>query len=235
MRLLSARLIVSLIIGVTLVSLCSSYYQVLMLNRSLQKDLQRRAEVLGESLARNVERDLDRERQAHFAANGPAVRQPGTSGWTGSLRSARPSHCRYDQPSAFDGECARHRTAIPPAKSRHQTLFCGWEALRSTSMHCPCIEEMNSSAAWRSFTTPATSGRESLRIWRETFLSALAHVFLIVLITLLIVRWSIAGPIARTANWMKALRTGRGWCGSKSRIWRCFVRWRGKSRPLPRA
>jgi trehalose 6-phosphate synthase len=51
---------------------------------------------------------------------------------------------------------------------------------------------------------------ESLRIWRETFLSALAHVFLIVLITLLIVRWSIAGPIARTANWMKALRTGRG-------------------------
>ena len=40
---------------------------------------------------------------------------------------------------------------------------------------------------------------ESLRIWRETFLSALAHVVLIVLITLLIVRWSIAGPIARTA------------------------------------
>jgi alpha,alpha-trehalose-phosphate synthase [UDP-forming] len=30
-----------------------------------------------------------------------------------------------------------------------------------------------------------------------------------VLITLLIVRWSIAGPIARTAHWMKALRTGR--------------------------
>jgi trehalose 6-phosphate synthase len=50
---------------------------------------------------------------------------------------------------------------------------------------------------------------ESLRIWRETFLSALAHVFLIVLITLLIVRWSVTGPIARTANWMKALRTGR--------------------------
>jgi trehalose 6-phosphate synthase len=50
---------------------------------------------------------------------------------------------------------------------------------------------------------------ESLHIWRETFLRALAHVFLIVLITLLIVRWSIAGPIARTAQWMRALRTGR--------------------------
>ncbi len=50
---------------------------------------------------------------------------------------------------------------------------------------------------------------ESMRIWRENFLSALVHVVLIVLITLLIVRWSIAGPIARTAGWMKALRTGR--------------------------
>ena len=29
-----------------------------------------------------------------------------------------------------------------------------------------------------------------------------------VLITLLIVRWSIAGPIAQTARWMRALRTG---------------------------
>jgi len=49
MRLLSARLIVSLIVGVTLVSLCTSYYQVVVLKRGLRKDLQHRAEVLGES------------------------------------------------------------------------------------------------------------------------------------------------------------------------------------------
>jgi trehalose-6-phosphate synthase len=50
---------------------------------------------------------------------------------------------------------------------------------------------------------------QGLRIWRETFLSGLAYVVLIALITLLIVRWSIEGPIARTAHWMRALRTGR--------------------------
>ena len=50
---------------------------------------------------------------------------------------------------------------------------------------------------------------QGLRIWRETFLSGLAYVVLIALITLLIVRWSIEGPIARTAHWMWALRTGR--------------------------
>ena len=47
------------------------------------------------------------------------------------------------------------------------------------------------------------------RVWRESFLRVLLQVVVIALVTLLIVRWSIAGPIARAAQWMKALRTGR--------------------------
>jgi alpha,alpha-trehalose-phosphate synthase [UDP-forming] len=50
---------------------------------------------------------------------------------------------------------------------------------------------------------------QALRAWREAFLRILVQVFLIVSITLLIVRWSIAGPIARAAHWMRALRMGR--------------------------
>src|SRR5208283_3150334 len=48
-----------------------------------------------------------------------------------------------------------------------------------------------------------------LLVWRRTFFRVLAQVFLIVLITLLIVRWSITGPIVRAASWMRALRTGK--------------------------
>ena len=51
MRLLSARLIISLVVGVTLVSLCSSYYQSYVLARGMRRDLEHRAELLGESLA----------------------------------------------------------------------------------------------------------------------------------------------------------------------------------------
>ncbi|MGC1452415.1 MAG: trehalose-6-phosphate synthase [Candidatus Sulfotelmatobacter sp.] len=50
---------------------------------------------------------------------------------------------------------------------------------------------------------------QSRRIWRDTFLRVLALVFLITLTTLLIVRWSITGPIARAAQWMRALRMGK--------------------------
>ena len=64
MRLLSARLIISLVVGVTLVSLCSSYYQSYVLARGMRRDLEHRAELLGESLGRNVERDLERTNPA---------------------------------------------------------------------------------------------------------------------------------------------------------------------------
>src|SRR6202163_4667752 len=56
MRLLSVRLIASLILGITLVSSGFSYYEVLAEKRALRSDLERRAEMLGESLVGNVER-----------------------------------------------------------------------------------------------------------------------------------------------------------------------------------
>src|ERR1035438_10865163 len=61
MRLLSIRLIVSLIVGVTLVSLSYSYYEALGEKRGLRRDLERRAGVLGQSLAGSVERDLEKD------------------------------------------------------------------------------------------------------------------------------------------------------------------------------
>src|SRR6202035_2634456 len=59
MRLLSVRLIVSLIVGITLVSLAFSYYEVVREKHGLRSDLERRAEVLGESVAGNVEKSWE--------------------------------------------------------------------------------------------------------------------------------------------------------------------------------
>ena len=47
-------------------------------------------------------------------------------------------------------------------------------------------------------------------VWRDTFLRVLVQMVIIALITLLIVRWSLSGPIARAAQWMRTLRTQRG-------------------------
>src|SRR5215469_12753694 len=55
MRLLSVRLIVSLFVGITAISLLFSYYSVRAEEAQLRNEMERRAEVLGESLSANVE------------------------------------------------------------------------------------------------------------------------------------------------------------------------------------
>jgi len=208
MRLLSARLIISLIVGITLVSLCTSYYQVLVLNRGLRKDLQRRAELLGESLAKNVERDLDRD--AHQALQ-RTVQQFANREHLAGLAV-------YDaqgRPIAVTTDLQPLMASAPAVVL--QTLKEGHSAsaflrIGIASVHIYAVPLHRDDKLIGSLAIIHDAGYirgESLRIWRETFLSALAHVVLIVFITLLIVRWSIAGPIARTAHWMKALRTGR--------------------------
>src|SRR6185437_14117521 len=75
MRILSLRLIVALILGVTLVSLASSWYQVRTDKDALRVDLERKAETFGESLAANAEYYLQNgdkpglERMVHRFSN----------------------------------------------------------------------------------------------------------------------------------------------------------------------
>ena len=71
----------------------------------------------------------------------------------------------------------------------------------------------------------------------EAFGSVLVQVLLIALITLLIVRWSLVGPIAKAAQWMKTLRTGeRATClPARSRPRPAAPTGAGKCRPSLRA
>ncbi len=209
MRLLSARLIVSLVIGITLVSLCTSYYQVLAESRGLKKDLQRRAEVLGESLARNVERDLDRDAQHTLQRT---VQQFANREHLAGLSVYDPQGRPIAVTTSIEPLMASAPAIVLQAlKENHDAN--AFVRMGSASIHIYALPLHKGDDLIGILAIVHDSGyirQDSLRIWRETFLSALAHVVLIVLITLLIVRWSIAGPIARTAHWMKALRTGRG-------------------------
>ena len=208
MRLLSARLIIALIVGVTLVSLCSSIYQVWISKKSMRADLQKRSEVLAESLAGNVERDLGRgmlhtlQRTVERFAN----------------RENLMGLVVYDaqgQTIAVTQQLGPRMQEMPPVVSealkqnREETVF---QRLADEPVHI-CAVPLNYQDKFIGVLALVNDAgyirAESLRIWRETFLSALAYVVLIALTTLLIVRWSIEGPIARTAHWMRALRTGR--------------------------
>jgi trehalose-6-phosphate synthase len=207
-RLLSLRLIVSLIVGVTLVSLLSAYYEVRREKQGLRNELERRTEVLGESLVGNVEPHLD----------------------SGSLKELKRVVERFSNREHLAGVAVFNTKLEPIAESSRLTQglepqsFAVPEAITQNKKQSQFIHRANRSV--HIYALPLHQqdqvvgelvivhdasyiNAQTTMVWRETFLRALVQVVLIALITLLIVRWSIAGPIARAAQWMKALRIGR--------------------------
>jgi trehalose 6-phosphate synthase len=208
MRLLSLRLIISLIIGITLVSFLFSYYEVLREKRSLRSELQRRSELLGETLSVNVEKslgagssqDLQRMVQQYDSREhllGLAV---------------------YDSKGAILAVSAPLSAIMssPPedvsraiSENRRESSFLTLDKNRVHIFALPLHYQEQVIGGLALVHDVEYIRAQNLRTWRQAFLGILVQVFLIVLITLLIVRWSIAGPIARAAQWMRALRMGR--------------------------
>jgi alpha,alpha-trehalose-phosphate synthase [UDP-forming] len=208
MRLLSTRLIVSLIIGITLVSLGFSYYAVLREKRGLRGELQRRAEVLGESVAGNVEKawesGSDRDLQKLVQRFGNREHLLGVAVYN---RQGNAVAISSGLDARFKSAPREVTQAIALGEEQNSFQRLGKDPVQIFAVPLHRHEETVGGLA-----VVHDAGyirAQNLRTWRQAFLSVLVQVFLIVLITLLIVRWSITGPIARAAQWMRALRTGR--------------------------
>jgi trehalose-6-phosphate synthase len=208
-RFLSVRLILSLILAVTLVSLLSSYYQVRSERRNLRTDLERRAAVLAESLAGNVEPQLEK----------------------GSIKRLQGIVERFSNREHLAGVAVFDTNLQPIAQSsglvqRLQTQPSAISHVMANNQRQSQFVRLPTGSSLHLYVMPLHRDDELVgellivhdasyidaqvtRLWRETFVRVLVQVFLIVLITVLIVRWSIAGPIARAAHWMRALRMGR--------------------------
>src|SRR5216683_3870691 len=213
MRLLSVRLIVSLIVGITLVSSGFSYHEVLGEKRALRGDVERRDEILGESLVGNVERSWntgsDPERSEKELRR--LVQRFGN-------REHMLGVVIYDTHGvlvATTPQLEKTLTASPTpvtqaiAQGHEESSFVRLGGVPVHILALPIRRQDELLGALAVVHDVSYIHAQTLLVWRQTFFRVLAQVFLIVLITLLIVRWSITGPIARAALWMRALRTGK--------------------------
>ena len=209
MRILSLRLIVALIFGVTLVSLASSWYQVQAEKDALLRDLERRAETFGESLAGNAESYLQSgdklglEQMVSRFGNRDHLLGIGVYD-----RDFLPLVVTRDLSAVLRGR----PPALTQALDRKQPV--------SSYMRLHFKRVYMLAAPLRAVDKSVTGGiiivydtgyirAEIFRVWSRVFVHIAGMVLVIVAITLLIVRWSLAGPIARAAEWMNALRTAR--------------------------
>ena len=209
MRFLSVRLIVSLILGITLVTLGFSWKQVTAQKQGLRSDLERHAEEVADSLANTLEpyvesgskRQLDRAVQrfeSRQQLNGVAVydKQGTPIAITAGLTDRLPT------------EPAVAARAMASDRGTGEFVHVG-----DLLLHVYAVPLHAHDAAVDALVIVHDASYirvQSEHVWRETFVRVLVQVFLIVLITVLIVRWSIVGPIAQAAQWMRALRTGKG-------------------------
>jgi trehalose-6-phosphate synthase len=207
-RLLSVRLIVSLILGVTMVSLFSTYYEVRREKQSLRNDLERRAEVLGESLVENVEPYLDgkslKQLQKIVGRFSNREHLVGVAILNTGLEPIA-------QSAGLPQQLKIKSLALPEviADNKKQSHFIRRDGRLQNIYALPLHRNDEVVGELVIVHDADYIDAQTAHLWRETFLRVLILVVLIAFVTLVIVRWSIAGPIAHAAQWMKSLRTGR--------------------------
>jgi trehalose 6-phosphate synthase len=209
MKILSLRLIIALIFGVTLVSLASSWYEVRATKDALRRDLEGKAEALGQSLAANAESSL----QAGETARIDQMVQ----------RSINRDHVlgigvydRYGKPLIETSGMTPLLLAAPKlmsdalAGNRTVSEFVRFGLKRTHMLVVPIRTPDNAVVGEIVIIHDATYIRtEIIRVWSRVFVHIAIQVLVIAAITFLVLRWSLAGPIARVAQWLKAIRTGR--------------------------
>ena len=202
------RLIVLLILGVTLVAFFFTYSEVRTEKRALRSDLENRAELLGDSLAQSVALLLSKRSRKELQV---LVDRFGN-------REKLAGVVVYDdqnRPLAMTSQLVDRLRKVPAAVGRAiaQNQEGGeFFTYGQMSMHVfavPIDQDGKVVGALAIFHDVRFIDAQSARLWRTTFLRDLVQVLFIVLTTVLIIRWSFLRPIAKTAQWIRELRTGK--------------------------
>ena len=202
------RLVVSLVLVVGLVATAFSFYQVRTERIRLTSELERRTIILAESiqesvtplmtsdsskkLNRIVQRFSNRERFQGIAvhdSNGQVVVS------TADLQPLIPGSLPQVVHVLTEGRPAGE---FVHAGNRRIYLYA-----------FPLLQEEKPVGVLTLFNDASYIDVRLAEIWRDNLIRFLVLSVLVVGITLIVVRWSITGPIAQMAGWIKELRTGK--------------------------
>jgi trehalose 6-phosphate synthase len=207
MRLL-ARLILYLAFSLALVTIAFSYYQVYSEKLSLKNELQKKSELLADSLEQNIAPVL--------GAASPAQLQQIADRFANKDDLAGiviydASGARLAMTAGLNARAPEPALALPKAGSRN-TGFMQFLRRREAWLQIYAVPLHRGSEMIGTLLVvhDASYIRAQLhRAWRDMLLRLLLQISLLALITFLVVQRRILRPIAHTASWMKALRTGR--------------------------
>ncbi len=205
---ITVRLIVSLVLAATLVAALSSYLQVQSDRERLTEELNVRSTILAEGMQESVQGLLN----------------------TASLARLRRFIERFENRENILGVAVYDTQgvsiAIGPALARlldkapdqlwealaRKEGVAGIDRIKGKDIHVyavPLPLEGIPVGALIVFHDASYIEARLEGIWYRNFLRLLVLSFFIILVTIIVVRWSLTGPIAQVAKWMRGLRTGK--------------------------
>jgi len=202
------KLVSPLIVSVAIVSLLFAGYQVRTQKRILRNELVHRAETLGESLQESVESLSERgaERNLQRLVD----------------RFGQKEHLRgiavYDASGAAVATSPAIAEAFrlqPHAATRAVELATGHGEFGWSGDSAIYVYAVPLRAGSRSFHTLAVIydasyiDTQTSRTFRDSLLNALVQTLLIAGLAIVLVRWTLTGPLTRTVGWLRTLRAGQ--------------------------
>ncbi|MDP2968000.1 MAG: trehalose-6-phosphate synthase [Deltaproteobacteria bacterium] len=203
---INLRIILSIVVVISVLVLLFTLMQVRQEKERLTNDLQRRASILGESLKETIEPLLEEGRPERFQK---IVEKFGN-------RERLAGVAIYDLKDkliAATPQLSDHLSVTPKfvTDAMNSDLDSGhFFHLGEKEMYLyalPLHREEGVAGALVIIQDPSYIQDRLSLIWKNSFIRFLVNALVISLTTLLLIRWSMAGPIAKMAEWMKHLRT----------------------------
>ncbi|MDA8325797.1 MAG: trehalose-6-phosphate synthase [Nitrospiraceae bacterium] len=205
---ITARLIVSLVLVVAAVTAIFSFYQVDKEKSRMADDLERRTAILADSLRESVatlvEAGLPARLNRLVVRFGNRKRLEGVAVFDadGNIITVTPEL----KPKISQPFPEAVKTMLDNSPSSKLTDISGKETYIYV---LPLQANGKIAGAMALFDDASYIDARLKEIWKSNLLRFLIYTLLIVLITLVVVRWSITGPIAQMAQWMREVRTGK--------------------------
>lgn len=205
---ITVRLIVSLVFVATIVAALSSYLQVQSDRERLQDELDARASVIAESMEESVQSLLAGSSDARLRYF--VERFENRESMLG-VAVYDTQGIRIAVGSTLGKILVKPPDQLWEAIARKEGVS-GIQQLSGKTVHIYAVplERQGTTIGGLLIVHDASYVESRLDgIWYRNFIRLLIQSFFIIVTTVLVVRWSLTGPIARIAEWMKGMRMGK--------------------------
>src|SRR5579871_1720539 len=201
-------LIISLVVGITVVSYFFAVYQVGAEKKTLKQEVIKRSELFAESLEVSVE-PLIQSRS--FRTLKHLVEGFGN-------RERLAGVIVYDERGgvlATNSDIAHRLKGVPAVIDQAIAKDAGNGAFLSLNQELmyvyalPIHREQKVAAVLAVYTDASYIDAQSAQMWRATFVRILVEMLIIALITVFVIRWTMMGRIAKMTQWLQELRAGK--------------------------